>query len=326
MATNLVAKIIEDIRRGESNSIDAYLKTIVHAFELNGTHTKFYTHMIAHDGNGGVKLAGCIEFIIRHIIEYVIPRSKIQEAKEKDRKSGLNTHLVRLTIEAMKLFTPLQKTGEGGEMLLFVLGEVLLGLPQLFCKMSLKTARGVHYHGADGIHVGVTADGKLELYWGESKLHKTFSTALSDCLDTLGPILRRENDADFEDLLLLQKHLDLNNPAYTEAVKYLLDKDNVESNSVVYCGLCLIGFDEDIYAKETTAEMIESKCAAWKTSISKKLANSKLEEINIHFFCLPVVCVENFRKTFLQMLGLESLPAPSVPVQRAKSAKAKAKK
>ncbi len=136
MTENLITKIIDEIRRGEDNSLDAYLKTVERGVALEETQTKFYAHMIQLDGNGGVRTKDFIEFIAHHIIEYVIPRNKIVEAEEKDKKSKMNTNLMRLRSDAAKLFTPLKKTGEGGEMLLFILGEVLLKLPQLFCKMS----------------------------------------------------------------------------------------------------------------------------------------------------------------------------------------------
>lgn len=305
MATkiNHLADIIDDIGRGKASSIDAYLKTIEYAVELEETKAKFYSHMITLNGNGDIRLDDFIEFLIRHTVEYVIPRSKILEAKKKDAESGLSTHIARLMKEAEKLFTPLITTGEGGEMLLFILGEVLLNLPQLFCKMSVKTAGGVHFHGADGIHIGVDDQGKLELYWGESKFHATFDSAISDCLNSIAPILKRADDADHEDLLLLQKYTDLGNEEYTSIIKYILDKDNPEFNEVKYCGLCLIGFNENLYTPEYTEKIIKEKFEVWKGSISARLKNRDLEEFKIHLFCLPVVSVEEFRQKFLLVLG-----------------------
>lgn len=316
MEEGLLEKIVEDIRRGDAETLDAYLTSVEHATEIEDTKTKFYSHTIALNQNGGVRIDDFIEFIIRHVVAYVIPRSRIEAAREKDRKQGLDTNITRLYREAEKLFTPLKKTGEGGEMLLFILGEVLLGLPQLFCKMSVKTASGVHYHGADGIHVGIGPNQELELYWGESKLHKTFNSALTDCLKSISPFLKRENDADYEDLLLLQTHLDLSNAQYTEAMKFILDKDNKEFNSVSYCGLCLIGFNEDVYSQETTDEIIKENCDKWRKSIASKIKDKDLSEFHIHFFCLPVQCVDDFRKRFLNRLGIDAPSHDEIENQR----------
>lgn len=305
MATeiSLLADIINNIGRGKADNINSYLKTIEHAAVLETTKTKFYSHMIALNGNGDVRLDDFITFIIRNIIEYVIPRSIILEAEKKDKECGQKIHMVGLMMEAQKLFTPLKKSGEGGEMLLFILGEVLLKLPQIFCKMSVKTAGGVHFHGADGVHIGVDNEGMLELYWGESKFHSTFESAISDCLDTIAPILKREDNADYEDLLLLQKYTDLGNEEYTSIIKHILDKDKPEFNQVKYCGLCLIGFNENLYTPEHTEKIINNNFETWKGSISTRLNNRHLEEFNIHLFCLPVVSVEEFRQKFLRKLG-----------------------
>ena len=304
MDDKLVIQILDNIGRGKSDSLSSYLKTVECAILLEETRTKFYVHTIALNANGQIRLDDFIEFISHHVIAYVIPRSRIEEAKKKDEEESLHTHIMRLGSDAKKLFTPLKKTGEGGEMLLFVLGEILLRLPQLFCKMSVKTSGGVHYHGADGIHVGFSDDKNLELYWGESKFHKTFDSALKDCLNSISPILNRENDADHEDLLLLQTHLDLNNPDHTKAIKLILDKNNADFNKVKYCGICLIGFNEAVYTKGITEEQIKNLCSSWKEKISKAIKGKILDKFDIHFFCLPVVCVDDFRKKFLEKMGV----------------------
>ncbi len=300
----LIPKIVEDIRRGRATSLDAYLMTIEAAVSLNDTKTLFYMHLIAKDGNGNIRLNDFIEFIVNHIISYAIPRSKIAEAVKKDTEEGLTRHISRLHEEAKKLFTPLKKSGEGGEMLLFILGEALLGLPQLFCKMSVKTSGKVHVHGTDGIHLGVDANGKPELYWGESKLYKDFKAALKACVESIKPYLKRESG--HEDLLLLQTHLDLADEKRTKAIKALLDKDNPAFNDVSYCGLCFIGFDKNLYQKSTQDNDIKEFCEECQGDIAKKLIESELSEAKIHFFCLPVTSVEEFRNLFLQRLGLNN--------------------
>jgi hypothetical protein len=48
--------------------------------------------------------------------------------------------------------------------------------------MDLKTDTRLHYHGADGVYAGVTPEGLLKLYWGESKIYKDAGAAIRDCL------------------------------------------------------------------------------------------------------------------------------------------------
>ena len=61
----------------------------------------------------------------------------------------------------------LERSGEGGELPLYLLLEMLLGLPQLLCKMPLKTSAETHLHGVDGVHGKLLPSGDLALYWGE---------------------------------------------------------------------------------------------------------------------------------------------------------------
>ncbi|MEJ1240583.1 DUF1837 domain-containing protein [Chryseolinea sp. T2] len=305
MELDLVNKIFEDIVRGSPTSLSNYLRTIEFSCPVDQTRTKVYIHSIHLNGNRQVRTRDFVEFVARHVIEYVIPRSMISEAKKRDEEERMSTNMTRLEFNARKLFTPLKNTGEGGEMLLFVLGEVLLRLPQLLCKMSLKTSAGVHYHGADGIHVGFSNKECIELFWGESKFHKSFDSALSSCLESIGPILKRVDGADTEDLFLLQNHLDLDNIDYTRIVKALLDKDSAEYNSLKYCGLCLVGFDDDVYSENVTEQVLSDLCTGWKQKIKEKLTAEELGSFDIHFFCLPVPDVDEFRRIFLETLGVQ---------------------
>ena len=83
---------------------------------------------------------------------------------------------------ALSLFPDIESSGEGGELLLFVLAETLLRLPQILCKMSLKTNLRMHVHGADGVHAGVDPGmGRVALWWGESKIYDAAS-AIRECV------------------------------------------------------------------------------------------------------------------------------------------------
>jgi hypothetical protein len=100
-------------------------------------------------------------------------------------------------------------------MLLFLLAERFLKLPQILCKMDLKTDSRMHYHGADGVYAGVTAEGLLKLYWGESKIYKDVTSAIQDCLASLEPFLvepEHEGAERERDLILLSDKAELSDP------------------------------------------------------------------------------------------------------------------
>jgi hypothetical protein len=95
----------------------------------------------------------------------------LPKAKERDTKFNSTEAVTVLVEQARRSFTDLAKTGEGSEMLLFLLAERFLKLPQVLCKMDLKTDSRMHYHGADGVYAGIAPEGMLKLYWGESKIY-----------------------------------------------------------------------------------------------------------------------------------------------------------
>ena len=86
----------------------------------------------------------------------------------------------------------MDKTGEGGEILLYILTQDILKLPQLISKMSLKTSAKMHYQGADGVHFRYNrTTGNLELYWAEAKMYQNLNAALTNCFDSLKGFLRK---------------------------------------------------------------------------------------------------------------------------------------
>ncbi|RCH05463.1 hypothetical protein CSC36_3509 [Pseudomonas aeruginosa] len=200
-------------------------------------------------------------------------------------------------------------------MLLFLLAERFLKLPQILCKMDLKTDTRVHYHGADGVYAGVTAEGTLKLYWGESKVYADASAAIRDCLNSLSPFLiepEHEEAGRERDLMLLSDKADLSNPALTDALKKYFDRSSVMSKRVQYCGVALVGFDAPFYpkdnAKAVAEEIVEASRTAltgWSNRIGERLKLEKLDQMEIELFCVPLPSAEGFRAAFLKAMGIK---------------------
>lgn len=248
------------------------------------------------------------------VVDYAIPRSKVAEAKARDQKFNSVAAVTELVERAKRSFTDLARTGEGGEMLLFLLAERFLKLPQILCKMDLKTDTRMHYHGADGVYAGVTPDGILKLYWGESKIYKNVGTAIRDCLASLAPFLIEPDHegADRErDLILLSDKADLSNPDLTDALKRYFDRSSVMSTRVQYCGVALIGFDAPFYPAETAKAIADDILGGarealtdWSGKIGERLVAEKLGDIEIQLFCVPLPSADGFRSAFLKAMGL----------------------
>jgi hypothetical protein len=248
------------------------------------------------------------------IADYAVPRAQLAKAKARDAKYNSTEAVAALVEQAKRTFTDLAKTGEGGEMLLFLLAERFLKLPQILCKMDLKTDTRMHYHGADGVYAGVTGEGVLKLYWGESKIYSDVGAAIRECLSSLAPFLIEADHEGAErerDLILLADKADLNEPKLTDALKGFFDKNSSQSKRVQYCGVALVGFDGDFYppdqVKAIADEITNAARAgidAWRSTIGRRLKAEKLEQVEIQLFCLPLPSADGFRDAFLKAMGV----------------------
>ncbi len=135
-------------------------------------------------------------------------------------------------------------------MVLFLLAEHCLKLPQILCEIDLKTDRRMHYHSADGVYAGVTPDGILKLYWGESKLYKDIASGIRACLSSLAPFLVEPERLGAEcerDIILLSDKADLSDPAIAEAIKRNVYNKSTRQRRFKYCSITIFCFASDFY-------------------------------------------------------------------------------
>lgn len=301
---------------GDPGALDVHLELIERNLQIDGRLVRIHCHCLTVDGNGRVQPHRLAEFMRNAVADYAIPRSKLAAAKARDTKYNSTEAVSALVEQARRSFTDLAKTGEGGEMLLFMLAERFLKLPQILCKMDLKTDTRMHYHGADGVYAGVSESGVLKLYWGESKIYDNASDAIRNCLASLAPFLVEPEHADAgreRDLILLSDKADLSSAELTEALRRYFDRSAVESKRVQYCGVALVGFDAPFYPSTGSKAVADDIAAAarvelekWRTRIGDRLAEEKLDDFEIELFCLPLPSAEGFRSAFLKAMGLET--------------------
>lgn len=310
---------LKRLARGESTALAGLLHNVESHAVVDGTKVTAHCHCLKLDGNGRPRIQDLVKVVAEHVLDYAIPRSQIREANEEYVRTRSTQKLVRLANDAKGLFTDLEQSGEGGELLLFALAEKILRLPQLICKMSLKTNTRMHVHGADGLHAGVdSTTGKLLLYWGESKIYGDVTSAVRECLSSVAPMLA-EHSAGRRDLQLLQRHADLDDSALETALKKFLDPDSEEFNSLEFRGLCLVGFDCDAYPKgpsttEVTAlaKQIAMTLPAWKGHVKKRIAEEKLNAFAMHFLFVPFPSADGFRQLLRDQLGVGTQAATEV--------------
>lgn len=280
------ASIIErfqELLRGEDRSLLDFLPPFEHAVTIPETATVVRTHFLAHDANGSPVVEQLAGAMANAAVDFCIPRQKIERALAECAKTGTAAPIVNLNEQARDLFVKSAASGEGGELLLFLLLERVLQRPQLISKMPLKTSSAMHVHGSDGIHASLADDGVLDIYWGESKLYQSSSAAFKDCLESIAPFLRADGvEARKRDLLLVRDHL---NVPQVELATHLLeyfDESNSKNMQVRWNGVCLVGFDHASYPNVPALdaqqrEALANQVGRWHTSAGNRVKEAHRE-------------------------------------------------
>ncbi len=306
-------KALDTILIKTSGEIKSRLKTVSFGDNLDGTSSLGYCHCLKADANGNLRLLDLIEFLDEKIVDYAIPKKEIDDAKKHMNKTNSASKILNLRKKAKGLFVDLEKTGEGGEILLYILIEEFLGIPQLISKMSLKTSGKLHYQGADGIHVKYDDQiNKLVLYWCEAKMYQKKSEAISKCLESIEGFLidPQSGKSTYErDIQLINSniHQNINNEQLEDALVGYFDKDNILSNEIIFSGICFIGFDSKVYPNppeivtDTIVDNINKQLKKWYNNLSKKIQEKSVLSLKeLHFFLMPFPSVQEFRDYYLK--------------------------
>ncbi|HEY6878231.1 MAG TPA: DUF1837 domain-containing protein [Polyangiales bacterium] len=300
-ATSL-AETFGGLAREPSDDLAALLAVCVEDLVLSDTKTTSRVHLIGRDANDTIRVSALTQLLARQVVDFCIPRSRRNEAQEHLRRTGSIEEFARLHEEARELFTSLEHSGEAGELLLYMLLERMLGLPQILCKMSLKTSRKMHVHGTDGVHARFEDDGRLALYWGESKLYQSFGSAVDDCLSSLSPYLAQDPTVRDQDLLLLREYVNVDDEASIDALRRYFLATTPEAARVEFRGACLVGFDRRAYPKPNDPKL-KAIVAGWRDRIVRGIGEHRLERFEIEFFLIPFPSVDAFRAGVHKALG-----------------------
>lgn len=276
--SNITVENLNAALTGNPEALEVHLELVERDVVLDGHQVKIHCHCLTVDANGRVDPHRLAEFMRHAVTNYAIPRARMADAKARDEKWNSGEAVAALHEEAKRSFTDLALTGEGGEMLLFLLAERFLKLPQILCKMDLKTDTRLHYHGADGVYAGVTDDGILKLFWGESKVYKDVGDGIKECFASIAPFLIEPDHEGAErekDLILLSDKADLSDPIVTAALRQYFNKDSKQSKRVRYCGIALIGYDAAYYPADGVKGIAEDIAKAAKAELEKLKAHSR---------------------------------------------------
>lgn len=306
-----LVEAIDELPRVSESDLDGLLVTVGDPVGLNETKANCRCHFIARDGNDRPRVNALAKTLAKHAVAFCIPRSRIAEAAAHYADTESPEKFSELESQARSLFTKLKKSGEGGELLLYLLLEAVLGTPQVLCKMPLKTSTEMHVHGADGVHARLLPNGNLALYWGESKLYASANGAIDACFESIAPYLLDEGgtDATERDLMLVRENVDAGDPDVTAALARYFE-DEAAAAKVEFRGACLVGFSLDDYPHpfgddgKTIREQVATAISEWQGRIAGQIGERKLEAFEIEVFCVPLPSVDDFRKALQERLGL----------------------
>lgn len=259
-----------------------------------------------------------IDTVAEHIIPFCLPRNEIRGAQNELSQGDHVTAgriMMRLSEKARALFIKAKKgshrSGEAGEIVLYILTEWLLQAPQIVSKMYLKTNNQMPVHGTDGIHARYDNKAKrLHLYWGESKAHVKMATALSSSLDSVKEFITDGHDKREIEIVATYSDFDNLDEDSKEAFLRYLDPYAEESNERVVTHSCLLVFEfslpkgtkpED--AEEQFKKLTRDTVEHFITSIKKTVEDKGLAPQRFEFFLLPVPSVQEFRDKFQEKIG-----------------------
>jgi hypothetical protein len=313
---NWITQAIEDLIIKSDNELHSRIELIEKDIKFESTETSAHFYFIKLDGNGNPRKRDLLQYVATKILDYSIPKKDQIAAREYYLKNNSSSKVIELEHKARELFVDLEKTGELGEMLLYILTEDILKLPQIISKMTLKTSGKLHYQGADGVHFNYNeSDDTLDLYWGESKMEKTITSALSNCFNSLAPFLIDPVSYDStqnRDLQLITSNIaeNINNKQLEDFIVNYFDLNNDYSNKLNFKGICFIGFDVKNYPskpKEKTTSILfdefKAKLVSWKKSIQTQLEkHTDIEKFEINIFLMPFESVDKMREEFLEII------------------------
>jgi hypothetical protein len=299
---------VNGLARGTTDELDGHLISVGEVQTVGDTKTSCHIRFVTRDGNGRPMVSQLARMLVDHIVDFCIPRSRMNEALDHLEKTGSSAQLFALQREAQGLFTSIDNSGEGGELLLALLLERLLDAPQILCKMSLKTSAQMHVHGTDGVHVRALDGGRLAVYWGESKLHETVQSAISDAFKSIGPYLTDTgNGSSQRDLLLVRNHLDTGSSAVDDFLREYFTEGSVRATTREVRGASLVGFSIEDYPVPITEEGeiatdVADAIAGWHDLIKGRVATAGLESFDLTVFCIPLPSVADFRSAMKHAL------------------------
>lgn len=230
---------LQQLLQVSTRRCEACLHALPDTYAVPGLQATARFHHLRLDGNGRPKFRELAECLADHVTYYCCTAQKRGRAKADD-------ELLALRREARSFFRDERRSGEAGEMLLYLLLEAILEAPQMVTKIALKTNPEMETFGSDGIHMKWHVEhGMLDVYFSEAKLIGDIHDAATKAVESIE--LFHERDMARYELRMVTSHYKHVDDATKAAVLEYVDL----AGSAVNCRLnhaCLLGYNWDAYA------------------------------------------------------------------------------
>jgi hypothetical protein len=201
------------------------------------------------------------------------------------------------------------KSGEIGEMILWLVMEVVIKAPQVVAKMDLKTNPNLEVFGSDGIHLKIDDNDMLNIFFGEAKFYGNISSALDSAFKSIEDF-HQKGMKTHEYNLVTTHYKFLKNNQQDKLYEYITGK--IKDHDVKINHACLIGYDWNEYKKMDTderKEFIENFTEIYQNETERltKLIQSRFDkfskkEFAFEVFFIPFKSVQELRTAFNEKL------------------------
>lgn len=271
-----------------------------------------FKHLLIKWDSHEILESSFLEFMVDKIVHYVFKH----EDYSKDEKilQKHNIKVKKLFSRAARRFIKITKneetgktsiSGESGELILFLLLESQ-NIVQLVNKMLYKLNFNKHVEGMDAIHIQIK-NGKIILYFGESKMYEEFSHGLADAIKSLESFTMEKEEDEFE---IISTHMD--DPKFDDHVNEIRDILLPYSNTTPKYKkryAVLLGFNwkkleniSEINSSSNFSKMLQDVHQIFNPKIESKIRNSEINEKDFDFYLMPLQNVDDFRKKFNEEL------------------------
>jgi Cap4 SAVED domain len=286
----------------KSNHFESVFDRIEHQCECEGVpSSSIGLHFVRYDLDGVSNWQGVIDLILGYITHYCFSAQKRGDLSAYEQNQNYR--------RARQLFRDDPKSGQPGELLIYLFIEAVLKAPQVLKKMPLTTNPKEERKGSDGVHLRMIEGGLMELIFAEAKLYADFGSALKHAFKSItefytSPTKALEKSYFTKGFSEIPDHL-------KELVISFFEGENLHRSREVYA--CLVGFDWPEYeclADERRVDFVkefQSRYAAWaqetmQPHLKKSMESFAHKHLRLEFFFVPFESVSDFRGMFLNAL------------------------